>query len=292
LTGLKKNLKNYSVLVRKLLVDPQNKDISISRQCELLGISRFSYYYSPKGESVENLIIMDKIDEIYLDAPFYGVKRMKEELESSLKIRVNHKRVRRLMQLMNLKVIYQKPRTSKPGKGHKIHPYLLRGLMISMPDQVWCSDITYIGLQRGFMYLTAIMDWYSRYVVAWGLSNSLETSEVVETLHSSLQLGTPEIFNTDQGSQFTSNEFTSCLKSKGIRISMDGRGRAYDNIFIERLWRTVKYEHVYLNEFENGHELFKSLDRYFKFYNNRRKHSSLGYLTPLEVYHSRKVIHE
>lgn len=264
---------------------PGHSKISVARQCELLGLSRSSYYYEPQPESPENLLIMAALDKQYTDTPFYGVIKLQEALERSLKIRINHKRIRRLKLLMGLTTIYPKGRnTSKPNKEHEIYPYLLRNVEITHPDHVWSTDITYIGLKHGFMYLTAIMDWYSRYVIAWGLSNSLESSESVETLKKALQTGKPAIFNSDQGSQFTSHKFLAPLKAENISISMDGKGRAFDNIFIERLWRTVKYEHVYLHAFENGYDLYKSLEEYFNFYNYERFHQSLGYKTPFEIY--------
>jgi len=289
LIGLKKNLKNCDHESKRNLIDPSHRELSISRQCELLGISRGSYYYRPRGESAENLRIMDEIDRQFLETPFYGVKRFKAHVERSLKIRVNEKRIRRLMHLMGINAIYPKPKLSKPGKDHKIYPYLLRNVEIEHPDHVWSIDITYIRVRYGFMYLTAILDWFSRYVIAWDLSNSLEAGESILTLKRALSNGKPRIFNSDQGSQFTSTKFTNILEKSGIEISMDGRGRAFDNIFIERLWRSVKYDHVYHHDYADGNELYRSLQYYFELYNFRRLHESLQYRTPHEVYSGKFV---
>ena len=233
--------------------------------------------------------IMKFIDREYTNTPFYGSRRVRELL--SLKVRkVNRKRVQRLMRKMGIAPIYPKKRLSISSKDHKIYPYLLRDVKVVRPDQVWSTDITYIPMARGFIYLVAIIDWYSRYVLAWGLSNTLDATFCVETLNEALAKGKrrPEIFNTDQGSQFTSAEFIAVLERYDIKISMDGRGRAFDNIFVERLWRTVKYEEVYLHEYESIREAYAHLKQYFQFYNNERLHQSLGYLTPREVYVLRK----
>lgn len=227
---------------------------------------------------------MRLIDELYTKAPFYGILKMTEALRQ-LGHAVNHKRVARLMRLMGLRAIFPGPRLSTPRKEHKKYPYLLRGFLIVRPNQVWSTDITYIRLRRGFVYLAAIMDWFSRYVVAWSLSISLETDFCVDMLHEALQTVTPEIFNSDQGSQFTSCEFTGVLHKHGIRISMDGRGRAFDNIFTERLWRTVKYEEVYLKEYDGVRDAREHLRRYFMFYNHDRPHQALGYRAPADVYY-------
>jgi putative transposase len=224
---------------------------------------------------------MKLIDEQYTKTPFYGWPRMTVHLRRS-GYRVNHKRVRRLMQKMGLQAIYTKPKTSKPSREHRIYPYLLREVKICRPDQVWCADITYVRMRQGFMYLVAIMDWFSRYVIAWEVSNTLDGHFCLECLSQAMKSGQPEIFNTDQGAQFTANAFTSNLEEAGVRISMDGRGRAHDNIFIERLWRTVKYEEIYLHDYISGHELRFGLRRYFRFYNRDRPHQSLGYKTPVE----------
>ena len=228
---------------------------------------------------------MKLIDQQYLKTPIYGSRKIAAELRRQGYI-VNRKRVGRLMSLMGIRAIYRRPRTSKPGKGHKIYPYLLKGLNITRPNQVWAADITYIPMAKGFLYLVAIIDWYSRYVISWRLSNTLDADFCVEALEEALRKGTPEIFNTGQGSQFTGDEFTGLLKKHGIQINMDGKGSYHDNLFIERLWRTVKYEEVYLNAWQDGREARISLGNYFRFYNNERLHQSLGYKTPVEVYTS------
>jgi putative transposase len=230
---------------------------------------------------------MRRIDEQYLRAPFYGARRMTQWLARE-GYAVNRKRVQRLMRVMGIQAIYPKRRTSQPGVGHKIYPYLLRGLAVTRPDQVWAADITYVPLAHGFMYLVAVMDWYSRYVLSWRLSNSLEGSFCVEALDAALALGRPEIFNTDQGAQFTSQAFTSRLEAHDVAISMDGRGRALDNVFVERLWRSVKYEDIYLRDYATALELRCGLDRYFAFYGHERLHQALDYLTPWEVYRSER----
>lgn len=232
------------------------------------------------GETAENLALMRRIDEQYLQTPFYGSRKL------AVVLGINRKRAGRLMRVMGLEAIYQKRRTTRPGTGHKIYPYLLRNLAITRPDQVWSTDITYLPLRHGFLYLTAVIDWYSRYVLAWRLSNTLEGSFCIEALDEALAgRRRPEIFNSDQGSQFTSVAFTERLQSRRIAISMDGRGRALDNVFIERLWRSVKYEEVYLRDYADGWEAEESLARYFDFYCHRRVHQALAYRTPAEVYY-------
>ena len=253
------------------------------RQCELLELNRASWYYEPAPESAENLALMRRIDEQYLATPFYGSRRMAVWLQQQGYV-INRKRVQRLMRLMGLEAIYPKPRTTQRGAGHKIYPYLLRDLTITRADQVWGADITYVPLRHGFLYLVAILDWYSRYVVAWRLSNSLEESFCHECLDEALARGRPEIFNTDQGVQFTSEAFTSRLHENGIAISMDGRGRALDNVFVERLWRTVKQENVYLHDYGTVWEAEEGLATYFRFYDEERPHSRLGNRTPAEIY--------
>jgi len=228
---------------------------------------------------------MRKLDEQYMETPFYGVLRMLQHI-NSLGYTVNIKRIRRLLRLMGLLAIYPKRNLSKPNIEHKKYPYLLRNLTIDRVNQVWSSDITYIPMEKGFLYLVAIIDWYSRYVLAWKLSNTMEVSFCTDALKDALKISKPLIFNTDQGSQFTSSDFTNCLKDTNIQISMDGRGRCLDNIFVERLWRSVKYEYVYLNSTQNGHELWHGLNDYFEFYNNKRFHQSLNYKTPAKVYWS------
>ena len=267
------------------MIDSNHPGISIQRQCELVDLSRSAYYYHPKPESDLNLLLMNLIDEQFTRAPFYGVPRMTAWLRRQ-GYGVNRKRIQRLMRFMGLEAIHPRPRLSRPSKEHTIYPYLLNGVTMERPDQVWGTDITYIRLAHGFIYLMAIMDWYSRFVVAWELSNTLEGAFCLEALNTALAVSQPEIFNSDQGSQFTSLEFTGCLKALGIAISMDGRGRVFDNIFVERLWRTVKYEEVYLNHYSSVREARAGLGEYFKFYNTERIHSSLGYRTPEEVYFS------
>jgi putative transposase len=269
------------------VVDSEHPVLSVTRQCELLRISRSSYYYRPMGESELNLTLMRIIDEQFLETPFYGSRQMTRHLRRQ-GYGIGRKRVRRLMRKMGISAIYQAPRTSVPHPDHKIYPYLLRDLSIERPDHVWCADITYIPMRRGFLYLVAIMDWASRSVLAWRLSNTLDSSFCVEALQEAIgRWGCPEIFNTDQGSQFTSYEFTQTLKDAGIRISMDGKGHWTDNIFIERLWRSVKYECIYLNEFVAGSQARERIGAWFDLYNHRRPHSSLGERTPMEAYHQR-----
>jgi putative transposase len=265
------------------LIDSAHPQISLVRQCELLGLSRSSYYYQPLEESKENLQLMRLIDEQYLHTPFYGVRKMWAYLQEK-GYKVNVKKVRRLMRLMGLEAIYPKKFLSQPAPGHVIYPYLLKGMNINRVNQVWSTDITYIPMAKGFMYLAAIIDWYSRYVLSWQVSNSLEGSFCLEILEEALQINKPSIFNTDQGTQFTSLAFTNRLKASCIQISMDGRGRALDNIFIERLWRSVKYEYLYLHTPKDGKELQEGLKQYFIFYNTQRPHQSLNYQKPAFVY--------
>lgn len=264
--------------------------MSLRRQCELIGLNRSSYYYQPAAEDPLNLTLMRLIDEQYLETPFYGYLKMTRHLRKNKGHQVNPKRVYRLMQQMGLRAVGPRPRTSQPHPEHKIYPYLLRGLKISRPNQVWSADITYIPLQRGFMYLVAVLDWYSRYVLSWEVSNTLDGDFCLLALERALQRGRPEIFNTDQGSQFTANAFTGRLEQAEIKISMDGQGRVFDNIFIERLWRTVKYEHIYLREYSNGLDLVAGLAHYFDFYNHERFHQSLEYRTPAQVYGNDQLV--
>jgi putative transposase len=254
----------------------------------LLDISRSGLYYQPKGISKEDLTLMKLIDRQYLVTPFFGARKIAAWLKGQNHI-ANRKRVRRLMWVMGLKAIYRRPRTSKPAPGHKIYPYLLGGMKITRPNQVWAADITYIPMARGFLYLVAIIDWYSRYVLAWRLSNTLDADFCVEALEEALKKGKPDIFNTDQGAQFTSEAFTGLLEQYGIRISMDGKGSYNDNLFIERLWRTVKYEEVYLKAYQDGREARIGLGNYFHFYNTERPHQALGYKTPVDVFISTPV---
>ena len=258
--------------------------LSVRKQCDLAGVPRSTWYYEPRGETEQNLFYMRLIDEQYTKTPFYGVPRMCWSLRQMGHL-VNAKRVSRLMRLMGLQAIYPRKNLSVPAPGHKIYPYLLRGLKIDRPNQVWSTDITYIRMIRGFLYLCAVIDWNSRLVLSWRLSNTLDGDFCIETLQDALNTGAqPEIFNTDQGSQFTSPKFTKVLLDREIRISMDGRGRALDNVFIERLWRDVKYEHVFLHEYDNGRELHQGLKKYFQFRNKERPHEALGYKTPWEIY--------
>ena len=258
-------------------------DYSIRRQCKLAGVPRSGIYYEGVPETPENLLLMRLIDEQYMRHPEFGYPRMTDWLRDKGH-NVNHKRVARLMHRMGLQAITPGPHTSKPAPGHKIYPYLLRNVEVERVNQVWSTDITYIPMRSGFMFLTAVIEWYSRYVLAWELSNTLESLFCVAALEQALTQGTPEIFNTDQGSQFTSKDFTDVLLELGIDISMDGRGRALDNVFIERLWWTVKYEEVYPNAYADGHALHRGLDNYFGYYNNERKHSALDKRTPSEVF--------
>ncbi len=270
------------------MVDRRHPSLSIVCQCRLLGISRSGLYYQPIEISEEDLILMKLIDRQYLVTPFYGARKIAAWLKGQ-NYSVNRKRVRRLMQIMGLKAIYRRPRTSKPAPGHKIYPYLLGGLKITRPNQVWAADITYIPMARGFLYLVAIIDVYSRYVLSWRLSNTLEVGFCVEALKEALRKGRPDIFNTDQGAQFTSEAFTELLEQHGIRISMDGKGSYNDNLFIERLWRTVKYEEVYLKVYRDGRDARVGLGNYFCFYNTERPHQALGYRAPAEVFTSTPV---
>lgn len=270
------------------MIELGHPKIAVTRQCALLGIARSSAYYAPVGESAENLAMMRLIDELYTLHPFYGVRQMTRRLRQ-LKQRVNPKRVRRLMRLMGLEALAPKPNLSKPAPGHKIYPYLLRGLEINRSNQAWCMDITYVPIEGGFVYLCAVLDWHSRKVLAWSLSNSLDPAFCLEALRTAIQThGLPEIMNTDQGSQFTSKDFIKVLRDHDIRISMDGRGRALDNVFIERLWRTVKYEEIYRREYDSLSHLRTCLTHYFEFYNHRRPHSALGELSPA-AFHAAKL---
>ena len=256
---------------------------SLRQQCALLGLNRSGLYYRPTAESDENLALMRLLDEQYTRTPCYGVLRMAAYLRS-LGHEVNPKRVRRLLRTMGLEAVYQKPDTSRPNPEHKVYPYLLRGLPIDRCDQVWSTDITYIRLARGFVYLMAVIDWYSRYVLGWALSTTLDADFCIEAVAEILEARQCEIFNMDQGSQFTTPRFTQPLLDKGIRVSMDGRGRALDNIFVERLWRTVKYEHVYLQEIQTVRDAWSGLREFFDHYNNERFHQALDYRTPAQVY--------
>lgn len=273
---------------RRSLIDLHHPELSINRQCELLGVSKGALYYEPKPVDPYNLHLMELIDKQHTKTPFYGSRRLTAWLQKGEGHSVNRKRVQRLMKLMRIEAIYPKPKTTKRDKEHKIFPYLLRGVKIERPDQVWSTDITYIRVGQGFAYLTAIMDWYSRYVISWRLSNSLDNAFCVEALEEALSYSQPEIFNTDQGCQYTANNFLKPLINRDIKISMDSKGRALDNIFIERLWRSVKYEKVYLNEYKAMLEVYNSLKEYFEFYNSERPHQSLNYQYPGAIYPNAK----
>jgi len=266
-----------------MLIEPTHPDLSVARQCELLGLPRSSFYYQPVPPDPYDDLLMRLLDEQYTRTPFYGVDRMTVWLRQQGH-GVGPGRVRRLLRKMELMAVYPKPRTSQPNPDHRVYPYLLRGVSIDRPDQVWATDITYIRMRRGFVYLAAIMDWFSRFVVSWRLSITLEIEFCLEILEEALTRTRPEIFNSDQGAQFTSLRFTEKLESAEVRISMDGRGRYLDNIFVERLWRSVKYEEVYLNDYENVWEAENRIGSYFAFYNRERPHQSLGYRTPEQVY--------
>ena len=279
-----------STVKRKEWIECNNELLSIEKQCELLGLSRSSYYYQPCGESSENLALMNAIDKLYTKYPFYGARRLRVNLPVEFHS-VNIKKVRRLMKLMGIEAIYPKPNLSIPDLQHKIYPYLLRGIKIERINQVWSTDITYVPMEQGFLYLCAVVDWYSRYILSWEISNTLTTDFCLKAVNDALKSGQkPEIFNTDQGSQFTANDFTKVFIDQEILVSMDGKGRALDNIFIERFWRTIKYEHIYLKEYKDGKSLFEGLLEYIQFYNYERKHQSLLYLTPNQVFNERLPI--
>lgn len=282
MTGSKKKLVCSNQDLRSL-IERENSEISLRRQCKLLGVNRSSVYYEPVGENVEDLFLKRVLDEQYTRTPFYGVRRMTAFLRQA-GFWVNEKRVRRLLREMGLLAIYPKPRLSAGRVENPRFPYLLKEVRIERVNQVWSTDITYIRLVSGFCYLVAVMDWYSRYVLAWRLSNNLETGFCLEALEEALRIGKPEIFNSDLGSQFTSHQFVARLLASGIRVSHDGRGRCFDNIFVERLWRSVKYEEVYLKDYRFEPEAEIGLANYFKFYNGERLHQSLNYKTPESVF--------
>jgi putative transposase len=265
------------------MVEPDHAELSVRRQCELLGLSRASLYYQPAEETADNLRLMGLIDREYTAHPCKGSRTMTAWLKRQGE-QINRKRVQRLMRLMGLEAIYPKPRLSLAGRGHRIYPYLLRDVAITRVDQVWSADITYVPMASGFMYLAAVIDWYSRYVIAWRLSNTLDGSFCLEMLEEALSRGRPEVFNTDQGVQFTAAAWTGRLEEAGVAVSMDGKGRCLDNVFVERLWRTVKYEDIYLRGYERVPELERGLGCFFGYYNEERLHQSLEYRTPAEVY--------
>jgi putative transposase len=273
-----------SIERRRQLIDPDHPELSVVRQCELVSISRSGFYYQPAGETPLNLELMRLIDRQFLETPWYGSRQMARHLQRE-GYTVGRKRVRRLMAKMGLAPIYQRPRPTVPHPEHQIYPYLLREMVIDRPNQVWCADITYIPMRRGFLYLVAVMDWASRKVLSWRISNTMHADFCIEALEEALErFGRPEIFNTDQGSQFTSPRFTGVLRTAGVRISMDGRGRWMDNVFIERLWRSLKYECIYLHAFETGSALRAGLRDWIGYYNARRPHSALAGRTPDEAY--------
>ena len=276
---------SYPLEERRKLLIPGSSELSVRQQCKLLELNRSGLYYVTTGESDYNIMLMNKLDEQYTKTPFYGVEKMTEYL-ASIGYRVNVKRVRRLLREMGLEAIYPKPNLSKLNPAHKVFPYFLRNVPITKVDQVWSTDITYIRLKKGFAYLMAIIDWHSRYVLNWSISTTLEADFCIEALIETLAEGQCEIFNTDQGSQFTTKRFTEPLLEKGIKVSMDGRGRALDNIFVERLWRSVKYENIYLKEYDSVFTLREGIKEYFEFYNFQRFHQSLDYKTPAEIYFS------
>jgi putative transposase len=264
-------------------VEPGHPEISVRRQCELLDVHRSGLYYQPVGESQENLLLMRLLDEQYTRTPFYGSRKMTEWL-ATVGQEVNRKRVSRLMEVLGIQAVYPKPKLSQSGEGHRIYPYLLRGTPVERVNQVWSTDITYIRMAQGFLYLVAVMDWYSRFVLSWSLSLTMEVDFCLEALKRALRRGRPDIFNSDQGAQFTSEKFTGELAERQIAISMDGRGRCMDNIFVERLWRSLKYEEVYLKDYISVAEAQAGIDGYFHFYNYARLHQSLGYRTPAAIY--------
>ena len=268
---------------RLAMVNRGHPGLSVVKQCRLLQLSRSAVYYRPTPANPADLDLMAGMDRQYLKTPYYGSRRMTAWLRTQGH-QVNRKRVRRLMRAMGLEAIYRKPNTSKPAPEHRIYPYLLKGVAVDRVNQVWAADITYLPMSRGFLYLVAIMDWHSRYVLAWRLSNTLEVGFCIDALKEALSKGQPEIFNTDQGSQFTSEAFCGLLLLRGIKVSMDGKGRYLDNIFVERLWRSVKYEEVYLKAYRNGSEARRGIDAYLDLYNRERPHQALGYRTPAQVF--------
>ena len=291
MTGLKKNLTSSSVEEKRKMIEPNKSQLSVARQCELLEISRSAFYYKPLPENEEELKIKRKIDEIFVAHPSKGSRMIVDDLNAA-EIKIGRYKVRRMMREMGIEAIYPKKRLNTINKEHKTYPYLLRNMKITEVDQVWASDISYIPLRHGNAYLNAVMDWHSRYVLSWELSMSMDSSFCVTALQSALEMSRPLIFNTDQGSQYTSIKFTDILKENNIWISMSGRGRAFDNIMIERLWRTVKYEEVYLTEYENYFAAYDAIEKYIKYYNEERRHSSLGKCTPREFYLSGKRLNE
>jgi putative transposase len=285
----KKKVGSLTVTEKRSMICAEDPVLSIARQCEVLDLARSTYYYEPLPVDAWTLAVMSAIDEIYMQYPFYGSPKITRALRERDML-VNHKRVARLMRVMGIEAIYQKPRTSVPDPEHRIYPYLLRGLPIVRPDQVWSADITFVRMRGCWMYLMAVIDWYSRYVIAWDVSNTADAAFCCDVLERALATGMPEIFNTDQGATFTSLAFTGILNDHEIKISMDGRGRALDNVFIERLWRSVKYEDIYLKDYDTVQALLAGLAQYFAFFNNKRFHQNLGYQTPAMWYHGQGLV--
>src|SRR5215469_9137993 len=281
-TFSKKELAS-SIEERRRWIDPTDPHLNIQQRCELLSVPRSTYYYQPRPESAENLRLLRRLDELYLECPFFGSRRM------AVTLGVGRTRIRRLMRILGIEAHYPKPNLSRPAKGHEIYPYLLRGVSIERPNQVWSTDITYLPMHGGFLYLVAIMDWFSRFVLSWELSNTMETGFCLAALETAFRVGQPEIWNSDQGAQFTAADFLAPLKQRGISISMDGRGRALDNVFIERLWRSLKYELIYPGDFASGAELLPALESYFHFYNHRRPHQALAYRSPADLFPRRSI---
>lgn len=271
-------------MMLRTMVEPQHPDLSIARQCQLLGLSRASYYYEPATESAANMELMRLIDGLYTKRPFLGSRKMVQELWREHKVRVNRKRIQRLMRLMGIRSILPQPGTSKPAPQHKVYPYLLRELKMQRSNQVWSTDITYIPLDGGWLYMMAVKDWFSRFILSWELSNTMDVGFCLVGLESALQRATPEIFNSDQGAQFTSPVFTGRLEQEGVRISMDGKGRCLDNVWIERFWRSLKYEEIYPRQYQDGKQAWEGINNYVEYFNNHRPHQALGYATPAEVY--------
>ncbi len=271
------------------MVDKDDDFLSIRDQCELLDLNRSTLYYKPVEPAPETLELMRLIDKIFMAHPYFGARRIRSMLRREHDKHVTRKRVRRLMKLMGLETVYRRPRTSQPGDGHKIYPYLLRDLEVTGPNQVFAADITYIPMAKGFLYLVAVIDWSSRYILSWRLSNTLEDGFCVEALNDSMLHAKPAIFNTDQGSQFTSSDFVAAVENAGVKVSMDGRGRWMDNVFIERFWRSLKYEEVYLHSYETTKAARESIGAWIDFYNNRRPHQALDYKTPAEAYFASKA---
>ena len=271
---------------RRACIDGSNAQLSISRQCDLMGLSRSSRYYKAVAVDTETLALMNAIDRTYTELPFYGILKMTVAMNEQ-GFKVNHKKIARLMRLMGIHAIYAEPKLSIPGYNHDIYPYLLTNVSITSANHVWSTDITYVPMLKGFMYCVAVIDWYSRYVLAWNISNTQDADFCLSVLNEALRSETPRIFNTDQGSQFTSTTFIQRLQDANISISMDGRGRALDNVFIERLWRSLKYEDLYLHNYSDATALRYGMTKYFEFYNHRRYHQALNYQTPAAVYFQR-----